>query len=161
MPASLQRKIEQLAAVFAAGVLEAVRNASIEEVLAQTRRHSARGQGSAPLRAPRTGPGGRLARRSQGEIQQLVERICALLARRTGGLRAEQIREELGLDAKELPRPIAEALASKRIGKSGQKRATTYFLRGDGRRRGGTRAPRRAANAHEGAPHDEAARSSS
>jgi hypothetical protein len=59
-----------------------------------------------------------------------VDSIVSLLERRPDGLRAEQIRAELGLEAKELPRPIAEALASKRINKQGQKRATTYFARG-------------------------------
>lgn len=52
-------------------------------------------------------------------------------------MRAEQIRESLGVEAKELPRPLAEAISSGRITKSGQKRATTYFAGG------GSGAPKR------------------
>jgi hypothetical protein len=43
------------------------------------------------------------------------------------GLRAEQIREELGLQAKELPRVLKEGLSSRKLKSKGQKRATTYF----------------------------------
>jgi hypothetical protein len=46
------------------------------------------------------------------------------------GLRAEQIRQKLGLQSKELPRPLKEAVDGGRLGKSGQKRATTYFVKG-------------------------------
>ena len=57
----------------------------------------------------------------------MVESIVDLLARSADGLRAEQIRESLDVEAKELPRPLAEAISSGRITKSGQKRATTYY----------------------------------
>ena len=57
----------------------------------------------------------------------MVDSIVDLLTRKGGGLRAEQIRAELGCDPKELPRPLADALASGRVTKTGQKRATTYF----------------------------------
>jgi hypothetical protein len=62
----------------------------------------------------------------------VIERIVALLKANPAGLRAEQIREQLGLQAKELPRPLKEALDSGRLSKSGQKRATTYFAKGSG-----------------------------
>lgn len=57
----------------------------------------------------------------------MVDNIVTLLEKNPGGLRAEQIREALNCQAKELPRPLADALAEGRITKSGQKRATTYF----------------------------------
>jgi hypothetical protein len=38
------------------------------------------------------------------------------------------------LQAKELPRPLKEALDTGRLSKAGQKRATTYFARGTGGR---------------------------
>jgi hypothetical protein len=66
------------------------------------------------------------------DIEQVVERIVSLLRQSPKGLRAEQIREKLALQAKELPRPLKEALDSGRLGKSGQKRATTYYLKGSG-----------------------------
>ncbi|HEY4015776.1 MAG TPA: hypothetical protein VGM06_20690 [Polyangiaceae bacterium] len=43
------------------------------------------------------------------------------------GLRAEQIRSELGLQAKEMPRILKEGLGKKSLKAKGQKRATTYF----------------------------------
>lgn len=61
----------------------------------------------------------------------MVEDIVALLGKNPEGLRAEQIRDALGVQAKELPRPLADALTEGRIKKTGQKRATTYFV-GDG-----------------------------
>jgi hypothetical protein len=73
-----------------------------------------------------------LPRRSAGDIEQVVERIVGLLRQSPKGLRAEQIREKLALQAKELPRPLKEALDSGRLGKSGQKRATTYYVKGGG-----------------------------
>ena len=50
-----------------------------------------------------------------------------LLGENPGGLRAEQIRQKLGLQAKELPRPLKEGLEGGRLSKVGRKRATTYF----------------------------------
>ena len=42
-------------------------------------------------------------------------------------MRAEQIRSELGMEAKEMPRILSEGLATRRLRKRGQKRATTYY----------------------------------
>jgi hypothetical protein len=68
----------------------------------------------------------------------MVESIVDVLAKNGGGLRSEQIRSALGVEAKELPRPLAEALSSGRVTKTGQKRATTYFAGS-----GGGAAPKR------------------
>ena len=57
----------------------------------------------------------------------MIESIVDALHKNASGLRAEQLRETLGVEAKELPRPLGEAISSGRITKSGQKRATTYF----------------------------------
>ena len=145
---TLRSTISQLANEFAAGVLEAIRGASLEQILAETGGTPARrGRPAAPPRAAEGGApaparprrGGRLGRRSAKDIAALVEQIVRLLEAHPEGLRAEQIRQELGLEAKELPRPLTEALSSRRISKEGQKRATTYFARGAGGRgaRGG------------------------
>ena len=58
----------------------------------------------------------------------MIDNIVSLLQTRPEGLRAEQIREALAVQAKELPRPLADGLAAGRIKKAGQKRATTYFV---------------------------------
>lgn len=70
----------------------------------------------------------------------MIESIVELLQKSAGGLRAEQIRSALGVEAKELPRPLADALSAGRLTKSGQKRATTYFASGSG---GSSGAPKR------------------
>jgi hypothetical protein len=46
-----------------------------------------------------------------------------------GGLRAEQIRAELGMLPKEMPRVLKDGLAARKLTSKGQKRATTYFAK--------------------------------
>ncbi len=137
MPSSLRNRLNELAASFSAGVLDAVRGASLEELLTE----SSGGKSRRPLRAvgvaspsdgeaarsPRRRPG-RLPRRSSDAIAEAVEKIVGLLGANPGGLRAEQIRQKLGLQAKELPRPLKEGLEGGRLKKVGRKRATTYFV---------------------------------
>jgi hypothetical protein len=136
---TLHSTIQHLASQFASGVLDAIRGASLEEILSETSGRTGRRPGR-PLSAggvPSVGSSrrksGRLPRRSQSDIAAVVESIVSLLGSKPKGLRAEQIRAELGLEAKELPRPISEALKSHKISKKGQKRATTYFAGGKGR----------------------------
>ena len=135
MPNSLENTIAQLASRFAEQILDALRDMSLEEILSETgRRRDGGGARPAPAArsaapAPRKARGGRLARRSAQDIAKVVEQIVGLLKKNKSGLRAEQIRAALNLDARELPRPIDEALAAKKITKKGQKRATTYFAK--------------------------------
>jgi hypothetical protein len=145
--ATLRSTIAQLANDFAAGVLDAVRGASLAEILSESSGggRRARGRTGRPgvvdgvaVRSAigsgrgRRGRGGRLSRRSADDIAEMVDRIASLLERHPRGLRAEQIRDALGVQSKELPRPLAEGLARKRLTKHGQKRATTYFAGGRG-----------------------------
>lgn len=148
MTNSLRNTIADLAASFASSILDAIRQMSLDEILAETHgggatRNAPRAAGkvakaakAAPVAtaaAPagkRKRKGGRLERRSAGDITALVGRIVSVLEAKPSGLRAEQIRDALGLESKELPRPLAEALESRRIVKTGKKRATTYFARG-------------------------------
>jgi hypothetical protein len=134
---NLRSTIESLATQFASSVLDALRSASIDELADVAGRNGGGRRGRAAQRvegesaaagAPRRrGRGGRLGRRSAGDISRMVESIVGLLTKNAEGLRAEQIRESLGVEPKELPRPLAEAISSGLITKSGQKRATTYF----------------------------------
>jgi hypothetical protein len=142
MPTALRSHLNELASSFANGVLAAIRTASIEDLLAES--GSARrlpgtraaavavsaGVSAGAGRAPRAP--GRLPRRSAADIGQVLDRIAGLLKGSPKGLRAEEIRQRLNLLSKELPRPLKEGLATGRLGKSGNKRATTYFLKGGG-----------------------------
>lgn len=71
----------------------------------------------------------RLPRRSAEEISTLLEKARSLLVKHKDGLRAEQIRVELGLEAKELPRILKQGLEDKVLRATGKKRATTYFAK--------------------------------
>jgi hypothetical protein len=55
--------------------------------------------------------------------------VVSLVKRNKAGLRAEQIHNELGLQAKEMPRILREGLEEKALKSKGQKRATTYSAR--------------------------------
>jgi hypothetical protein len=150
--ANLRSTIQSMATEFAAGILNAIRSTPLEDILRETGGGSTRSVSGASRggrsHAVHSGKSGRLARRSAEDITAMVDRIVALLARKPKGLRAEQIRDELSLEAKELPRPIAEALRSRKVSKSGQKRATTYFAKGAGApARGGRRKGTRRASA--------------
>lgn len=137
---NLRNTIESLATQFATSVLGALRSASIDELMdvagGAVRRGPGRPRlsevGAAPAPKKRAGNGGRLGRRSAGDITRMIESIVNVLQQAGTGLRAEQIREALGVEAKELPRPLADAMSQGLISKSGQKRATTYFAGGGG-----------------------------
>jgi len=127
---NLKSTIESLANEFAMSIISALRAASIDELTGVTG-IGGRGRPGRPAAAPAAGPkrgrGGRLGRRSTADIGRMVDEIVALLQKHPEGLRAEQIREALNCQAKELPRPLSDALEAGRISKTGQKRATTYF----------------------------------
>jgi hypothetical protein len=129
---TLHASINSLAQTFATRVIEAIRSASLEDILGETsgaKRGPGRpAMGSAPAR--RNGRASkRLARRSARDIAGVTERIVSLVKSKRGGLRAEQIRAELGIAKNEWMRPLEQALSSKKLTKKGQKRATTYFAR--------------------------------
>jgi hypothetical protein len=154
MASSLREHINHLASSFANSVLQAIRSASIDDLLAESSGGIRRPGGRAAPRAarasvsvvevervaPAVAPAaprgrrraGRLARRNAGDIQNVIDRIVGLLRAAPKGLRAEEIRTRLGMQSKELPRPLKEAVDAGRLGKSGQKRATTYFVKGAG-----------------------------
>jgi hypothetical protein len=150
---TLKNRISALAEEFSAGVLAAIRSASLEEILSEggrsrgpVSRVARASQVSTAGRAPaassavaepvKRGPGrprgrtsGRLARRSPEQIAQVVESIVGALKKNKAGMRSEQLQKLLSLDKKEISGPLNEALEGKKITKKGQRRATTYFAR--------------------------------
>jgi ribosomal protein L22 len=127
---NLRSRLADLAASFADSVIDVIRSSSLHELLNETSHSKGahRGDilGKASTHTTRSA-GGRLPRRSADEISAVLDQIVALVAKHKDGLRAEQIRAELGLQAKELPRVLKEGLTTKRLRCKGQKRATTYF----------------------------------
>jgi hypothetical protein len=148
---SLQSQLNQIASSFTEAVIEAIREVSLEELVAETGRLkgmprlAATTSSSLPGRAPgregvrrgraprhETGPSRRpsrrrLKRRSRDDIQRALGEIVSLVENRPRGMRAEQIRSELGMRPNEMPRVLGEGLATRQLRKRGHKRATTYY----------------------------------
>jgi hypothetical protein len=122
---SLKNEINELATTFAHDLLKALRGASLEDIISETRPGHVK-RAPSPTRATRA-RGGRLARRTAKDIEKLAEQIVALVISNEDGINAESLRAALKVERKELPRPLAMALSSKKIRKRGVKRATTYF----------------------------------
>ncbi len=122
---SLRQTINAEAARFAQAIVEALRSSSLDELMSIA--GSTPRSGSASAKTTPKIRNGRLGRHSAGDIDQTLSRILDLLGNHPEGLRAEQIKASLGLDKREMPRPIASGLASGALSKSGQKRATVYF----------------------------------
>ncbi len=59
----------------------------------------------------------------------MIGLVVAKLGEHKAGLRSVQIQKELGLSKKEIVRPPNQALAAKKITRTGQKRSTTYFAK--------------------------------
>jgi hypothetical protein len=135
MPTSLQSTLNDLAESFAASILEAIRSVSLHDLIqsnGQTKPNgrsprAASAPAAVPVERPSARTSGRLRRRSPEDIAAALGRIVSLVKKHRDGLRAEQIRSELGLEAKEMPRILKEGLDQRALKSKGQKRATTYF----------------------------------
>lgn len=136
---TLRNSLNDLTSAFASSILAAIRGASLEELVGKSDGGVRRGPGrppkaamngeskpisqSKPSRATRAG---RLKRRSPEDIAKALDQVVALVKKNKTGLRAEQIRQQLGLQSKEMPRVLKEGIANKQLKSKGQKRATTY-----------------------------------
>lgn len=124
---SLRSTLNTLATAFTASVLDALRVASVEELavfaVAQPL-HGGRWRGDA---AP-SSPSGRLPRRSAEDIAVALERVVELLTKNKAGLRAEEIRKELGMEPNEMPRVLKEGRLTKRLYATGQTRSMRYTV---------------------------------
>jgi hypothetical protein len=58
--------------------------------------------------------------------REALEQVVALVGANRAGLRSEQIRAALHMQAKEMPRVLKEGLTKRVLRSSGQKRSTTY-----------------------------------
>lgn len=132
----LKNTLQAIALQFVDSIVEAIRRSPIEEIEgASNGSHAPRSTSAPTVRSSRsaktTVPGGRLARRSDDQIGEVVDQIATLLRKHPEGLRAEHIRQELDLDVREVPRVLRTGVESKKLViLSGQKRATTYGLPG-------------------------------
>ncbi len=136
-------QIASLAATFVDNLVAAIRGATMDDLAELTDGSSPRPSKAMPSVAPsdlaeppsvgkrgraKRTASGRLKRRSPADIAKTIGAIEALLSSHPEGLRSEQIRAELRLEAKEIARPLFEAVVAGRLVAQGQKRATTYRL---------------------------------
>jgi hypothetical protein len=137
---TLRSQINDLAAGFVDQVMSAIKATSLHELVGASDvggsvgpRRAARMATTAiapvtSLKTPARKPG-RLPRRSDVEIQASLAKIVALLQKHKQGLRAEEIRSNLAMQAKEMPRILKAGLSARKLSSKGQKRATTYFAK--------------------------------
>ena len=136
---TLQSQLDALAANFAKAIIAALQGASLQELVSSD---GGRGSGGRTPRTERSvaSPGptvsraaprkpGRLPRRSADEIAATLNKIVLLVKTHKTGMRAEEIRSKLGMQAKEMPRILKAGIAAKKLSTKGQKRATTYFVK--------------------------------
>jgi hypothetical protein len=144
MPTSLRQQLDALASSFANGVLHAIRSASIEDLLAESggSRRLPKSIATASIAGGSRRRTGRLPRRSAEDVGQIIDRIVSLVKQSPKGMRAEEIRQRLDMQAKEMPRPLKEAVETGRLSKSGQKRATTYVAKGGAAAKPSRKAPK-------------------
>ena len=115
---TLQSTIEALTKDFATKLLHALRHASLDD-LSQSR-------SPAKVKAK-----GKRIRRSPQELQRLADHLVAIVMKHPDGIRAEDLKRAFGVKAgnvgaKVFTKPLAFALASKKLAKRGQRRMTTY-----------------------------------
>jgi hypothetical protein len=136
---TLRSQLDALAANFANQIIAAIQGASLQELVASDGGGWGRSGRSSRVA---TGPAetlpsvrkagrkpGRLRRRSAEEIEAALNKIVLFVKTHKNGMRAEEIRSALGMEAKEMPRILKEGIATKKLASKGQKRATTYFAR--------------------------------
>jgi hypothetical protein len=136
----LRSQLNALAANFAEQVIAAIQTSSLQEIVGSQTASGSIGAGRAaarsshlptalPLstRAPKASA--RLPRRSAEEIAKALDKVALLVKTRKAGMRAEEIRSALGMEAKEMPRILKEGISKKKLTTKGQKRATTYFAK--------------------------------
>jgi hypothetical protein len=128
---SLREALESLAAGFAIDLVRAIQGSSLvelhREVAGTSKRERPLAQG-VPLRAVgQRSQAMRQRRRSFEDIASALDRVVDTLRSQPSGLRAEQIRSMLHMQAKEMPRVLSEGLDQGKLRREGRKRATTYF----------------------------------
>jgi hypothetical protein len=145
---TLQSQLDSLARTFAEQIIQAIRGASLDELSLAGAGSGRRVHADAPTAFASSGAAqravaratqtaapkaarakGRLPRRSAEEIQELLGKVVGLVKKQKDGLRAEEIRANLGMLPKEMPRILKAGVATKKLAIKGQKRATTYFAK--------------------------------
>jgi hypothetical protein len=139
MPKAFREEIEAAVQTFAATLLKAFTSlplnelmaeaASLEEAPAARRGTTAKTASKGAAKKVAVVPERRRGRRRGGVDEALLDKVLGTLRGKAQGLRAEQLRAELGVSKQELAPVVKAALANKQITKKGERRLTTYFAK--------------------------------
>lgn len=123
----IRQRIDAFVRDLQALLVEAARE-SVVAALGGATAPSGRGtRRAAAPRAKKAGrPSGRRVRRSAEQLAQVQEKVIAVLTKKPG-LTSEEIQENLGLEKKDLQRPLTLLRDERRIKTKGQKRGMKYF----------------------------------
>jgi hypothetical protein len=122
--------IRTLIETFTNDLSNVMRRAALEEVHAKL--SLVIGEVTPKRRAPRTartGKRGRPGKFTPEQIDAMGGKILGLL-KKSPGARSEQLSTAMKMDAATLRIPLKALIAAKKIKVKGQKRGTTYFVRG-------------------------------
>jgi hypothetical protein len=123
---SIEVSMAEIAPIITEVILEGIGDLSLDEFMGVVSGNGGT-KAAAKSSSKKTSSGGKRIRRSAEALQEVAEQIASYVRKHKDGVSAEQIREELGIERKDIPLPIAEALGQRLITKRGQKRATMYF----------------------------------
>lgn len=110
---------DSIAAAIIPGIVEALKAATMEQIFEFMK--------GGVVRTPAKKVDGRSNRRSGDDIGKALGDIVGLLGSNPDGLGAETIRDRLGMDKKDIARPIAMGLGNGELTKTGEKRSTKYY----------------------------------
>ena len=133
---SIEEQIQGRVAAFTSDLTELIRAAAIEAVADALggsvprkpgRPAKAKTTASTPTKPRKGAKKGKRVRRTMADLNQLMDDILAYVEANQGQ-RLEAMSAGMGIDSKEMKRPIVLLLESKRIRKEGQRRGTTYYV---------------------------------
>lgn len=124
--ANLHSEIQDLVDGFVAQVTELARRAAIDTLESALGRGGRGGSMGGGLRMRGRSLGGRGAKRTSDELDQLAEQFVQYVVKNPG-LRIEQINKALDTTTKDLQLPIRKMIADGTLKVKGKKRSTQYF----------------------------------
>ena len=119
----IQSFLAELSGLVKKSALEAVQSALSTDGAAPKRRGPGR-----PRKTGAPAAGGKRAKRSSGQVDELATRVIAQV-RSKQGQRLEELGRAMKMPTKGLKLPIQKLLAAKKLKTKGRKRGTQYFTR--------------------------------
>ena len=130
MSNALRTQLAELATSLVESILATARSVPLEELWADpphARREPHPNGVEARSALPAIAFAGGAPLRSGHDNAKTLELVVLLLRGQKGGLRAEHLRNKLGVLKPEMTRVLKQGRATKKITRRGQRRATTYF----------------------------------